>query len=143
MNRRPHRLRLHWKILLYSSALLIALIFAMLVYVRAQAASFVNGQLAKDLEEGSERIKAAENDQLASLHLTAALVGSFPVLKAALGTDLQTLRTVLTDFQQAYKGPDLLIVLDLKGAVVARARSDADCALAAVAGLRGAFYSQL
>jgi len=47
INRRPKiRLRLHWKILLYSSALLVALIVAMLVYVRAQAQSFVSGRAA-------------------------------------------------------------------------------------------------
>jgi class 3 adenylate cyclase len=120
VNKRPFRLRLHWKILLYSSALLVTLIVAMLVYVRAQAASFVSRQLTKDLQQGSERIKAAQNEQFASLHLTAALVASFPDLKALLGTDLSTIRDFLNTYQQRNKSPDLLIVLDPNGRVVAR-----------------------
>lgn len=120
MNKRPHRLRLHWKILLYSSALLVALIVAMLVYVRAQAASFVNARLADDLRQGSERIKAAEDAQFADLHLSAALVASIPQLNALLSTDLATIRDFLISYQQQNKGPDLLMVLDPKGKVVAR-----------------------
>ncbi len=85
-NNRGLRLRLHWKILLYSSALLVTLIVAMLVYVRAQAASFVSGRLAEDLERGSERIRAAENEEMSDLHLMAALVASIPQLNALLGT---------------------------------------------------------
>ncbi|HEV2350617.1 MAG TPA: adenylate/guanylate cyclase domain-containing protein [Terriglobia bacterium] len=113
-------LRLHWKILLYFSALLLTLIVAMLVYVRSQAAGFVSGRLAEDLERGSERIKGAENEQLSDLHLTAALVASIPQLNALLGTDLATIRDFLISYQQQNRGPDLLIVLDPKGKVVAR-----------------------
>jgi len=115
------RLRLHWKILLYSSALLVALIVTMLVYVRAQAASFVNARLADDLRQGSERIKAAEDEQFADLHLAAALVASIPNLNALLtSTDLATIRDFLLSYQQQNKRADLLIVLDPKGRVVAR-----------------------
>jgi class 3 adenylate cyclase len=113
-------LRLQWKILLYSSALLVTLIVAMLVYVRAQAASFVSGRLADDLQQGSERIRAAENEQLSDLHLTAALVASFPNLNALLTTDPATIRDFLISYQQRNGGPDLLIVLDSKGKLVAR-----------------------
>lgn len=120
-NHRPHRLKLHWKILLYSSALLVALIVTMLVYVRAQAARFVNARLAGDLEQGSERIKAAENEQLDKLRLTAALIASFPSLNALLTTnDVATIRDFLNTYQQQNRGPDLLVVLDPKGKVVAR-----------------------
>ena len=114
-------LRLHWKILLYFSALLVTLIAAMLVYVRSQAASFVGGRLAEDLVQGSQRIKAAENEQMSDLHLTAALVASIPQLNALLGThDLATIRDFLTSYQQRNNGPDLLIVLDSKGKLLAR-----------------------
>lgn len=113
-------MRLHWKILLYSSALLVTLIVAMLVYVRSQAAGFVSGRLAEDLEQGSQRITAAEAGQMSNLHLTAALVASIPQLNALLGTDLATIRDFLTSYQQRNNGPDLLIVLDPKGNVVAR-----------------------
>ena len=113
-------LRLHWKILFYSSALLVTLIVAMLVYVRAQAASFVSGRLADDLQQGSERIRAAESEQISDLHLTAALVASFPNLNALLSTDSATIRDFLISYQQRNGGPDLLIVLDPKGNVVAR-----------------------
>jgi class 3 adenylate cyclase len=115
------RLRLHWKILLYSSALLVALIVTMLVYVRAQAASFVNARLADDLRQGSERIKTAEDDEFANLHLSATLVASIPNLNALLtSTDMATIRDFLIPYQQQNKGTDLLIVLDPKGKVVAR-----------------------
>lgn len=114
------RFRLHWKILLYFSALLVTLIVAMLVYVRSQAASFVSGRLAEDLERGSQRIMALENEQLSDLHLTAALVASFPTLNAMLSTDSATIRDFLISYQQSNGGPDLLIVLDSKGKLVAR-----------------------
>lgn len=117
---RGMRFRLHWKILLYFSALLVTLIVAMLVYVRSQAASFVSGRLAEDLERGSQRIMALENEQLSDLHLTASLVASFPNLNAMLSTDSATIRDFLISYQQSNGGPDLLIVLDSKGKLVAR-----------------------
>jgi hypothetical protein len=40
------RLRLRWKILLYSSALLVALIAATLIYVSHQAGQFVDRRIA-------------------------------------------------------------------------------------------------
>jgi len=119
-NHRPKiRLRLHWKILLYSSALLVALIVAMLAYVRSQAEGFVNGRLAEDLRQGSERINAAEERQLADLHLSAAVLASISSLEAALSThDPRTILDFLGQYQP--KGTDLLVILDPGGKVLVR-----------------------
>ncbi len=109
------------KILIYSSSLLITLIAAMLVYVNYQAAWFVNEHIRQDLESGIRRISEAQNEHLAGLELAAQLIASFPELKALLTTtDLATIRDYLLDYQQRNKRPELLIVLDQKGQVVAR-----------------------
>ncbi len=114
------RLRLRWKILLYSSALLVALIAATLVYVSHQAGQFVDSRIAQDLERGRQRIQAAENERLDDLKLTAQLVASLPYLKAVLTSDMATMRDTLVSYQQENHRPDLLIVLDSHGATVAR-----------------------
>lgn len=114
------RLRLLWKILLYSSALLLALIAAMLVYVNHLAQGFVSERITEEFEQGREHILAAETERLDDLQLTARLVASFPQLKALLGTDLATIRDFLLSYQQENKRSELLIVLDPAGRVVAR-----------------------
>jgi len=111
---------LRWKILLYFSALLVALIVAMLIFVSYQAGRFVNQRIASDLDQGRERIESAETEQLADLRQTARLVASIPELKALLGTDLATIKDFLLTYQEQNKGPDILIVLDPSGQVVAR-----------------------
>lgn len=114
------RLRLRWKILLYSSALLVALIAATLIYVSHQAGQFVDSRIAQDLERGRQRIQAAENERLDNLKLTAQLVASLPYLKAVLASDVATMRDTLLSYQQENHRPDLLVVLDSHGATVAR-----------------------
>jgi class 3 adenylate cyclase len=114
------RWTLRWKILLYFSALLVALIVAMLIFVSYQAGRFVNQRIASDLDQGQERIESTEDEQLADLRQTARLVASIPELKALLDTDLATIRDFLLTYQQENKGPDILMVLDPSGGVVAR-----------------------
>jgi len=48
------------------------------------------------------------------------LVASIPELKALLSTELATIKDFLLTYRQQNKGPDLLIVLDPNGQVVAR-----------------------
>lgn len=114
------RIPLSTKILIYSSALLVALIVAMLVFVNFQAGRYVSEGITSDLNNGRDRAMAAENDRMSDLQLTAELVASFPELKALLSTDLATVRDFLTSYQQNNKRAELLIVLDPAGRVVAR-----------------------
>src|SRR5881296_604418 len=113
------RAPLRWKILLYSSALLIGLIMAMLIYVNHQAERFVRENTGAELKRGIERIHAAEAERLEALQLTARLVASFPDLKALLTTDFATIRDFLNDQKENVRF-GLLIVLDPRGNVVAR-----------------------
>ena len=106
--------------LFYSSVLLLGLIASVLLFVNRQAGRFVNEGIADDLSRGSERIKAVEEERLASLRLTAGLVASFPNLKALLATDVSTVRDFLISYQGQNQRTELLIVLDPSGAVVAR-----------------------
>jgi len=114
------RVRLRWKILLYTSALLVVLIAAMLVFVNRQAEVFVNERITADLEQGRQRIQIVESERLAGLRLTAQLVASFPELRALLATDLPTIRDFLMAYQQENRRTELLIVLDPSGRVLAR-----------------------
>ena len=114
------RWTLRWKILLYFSALLVGLIVSMLIFVSYQAGRFVNQRIAGDLDQGRVRIESTENEQLTDLRQTARLVASIPELKALLGTDLATIKDFLLSYQQQNRGPDILIVLDPSGKVVAR-----------------------
>lgn len=114
------RVPLRRKIVIYSSALLVALIVAMLVFVNFQAGKFVTEGITSDLSHGRDRAMTAENDRLADLELTAQLVASFPELKALLSTDLATIRDFLMSYQQSNQRAELLIVLDPAGRVVAR-----------------------
>ena len=115
------RFPLRVKILLSSSTLLVALIGAMLIYVSSHADHLVGERIAKDLEQGSARVADVQNVQLAGLRQTARLVASLPQLKALLSsTDLATIKDFLVGYQQQNQGPDVLIVLDPRGKVVAR-----------------------
>jgi class 3 adenylate cyclase len=117
-------LSLAWKILLCFSAVLVTLIFAMLAYVNFMADRFVTARVTADLVQGGARINSVIEDQFSALSLTARLVASFPRLKALVTeTDLPTLRDFLLSYQQENHGPDLLIVLDPNGRVLARTDS--------------------
>lgn len=117
------RVGLRGKILLYSSALIVTLIAATLVYVNFQAEAFVDDRVTRELDQGRERIAAAERERLDALALTARLVASFPSLKALLATDLATVRDFLLSYQQENRRAELLIVLDPAGKVIARTDS--------------------
>src|SRR5438309_314500 len=96
---RLHRLSLRWRILLSFSAVLVALILSMLLYVNYQANRFVNERMAEDLIQGRARIETIVADELNGLRLTADLVASIPQLKALLGTDVPTIKDFLASYQ--------------------------------------------
>ena len=116
-------MRLRAKVLLYSSALIVALIAAMLVYVDIQARRFVSDSLARDLVQGRERIQDAEEQRIRSVRNLAQLVASFPKLKSMLATDSATIRDFLLSYREENQRTELLIVLDNAGRVLARTDS--------------------
>ncbi|HSE48755.1 MAG TPA: adenylate/guanylate cyclase domain-containing protein [Terriglobales bacterium] len=124
------RLRLRWKILLYASSLLVALLAAMLVFVNWQADRFVNQRLATDLDQGRKRVQQASAERFDRLDYLARNLASYPDLKALLDTrDLPTIRDFL-DTQRAANSLDLLLALDSAGKVLARTDSADPAALA-------------
>ena len=93
----------------------------MLVYVNFMANRYVDDRIASDIEQGQERIAAAEKQRIDSLRLTASLVASFPALKALLeNTDSATVRDFLINYQQQYSRSELFAVFDRQQRVVAR-----------------------
>ena len=102
------RITLRLKILLYSAALLIVLIAAMLAFVNEQAERFVDERLQTEIGQGRERIAAAEQQRLEGLRAEAGLVASFPELKALLATDPGTVRDFLLAYQQKTGGRNFL-----------------------------------
>jgi class 3 adenylate cyclase len=116
-----YRMPLQWRILLSTSAVLVVLIVSMLAYVNFQAHRFVTDRISADLEQGSGMVRSTVNDRLFGLALRARLVASIPYLEALLAkTDPATVRDALTNYQQQNHGPDLLIVLDPRGRLMAR-----------------------
>ncbi len=114
------RLRLRWKILIYASSMLVALIAAMLVFVDWQAKRFVNQQLATELEQGRRRVLEASGERFERLNYLAQNLSSYPDLKALLDTgDTPTIRDFL-ETHRAQNGLDLLVALEPGGKVVAR-----------------------
>lgn len=114
-------MRLRWKILLYTSTLLVLLLAAMLAIVNWQAQGVVGDRITADLEKGRQRIQLVVSERLAGLRLTAQLVTSLPNLKKLFETtDLLTIRDVLMSYQRENRRTDLLIVLNSRGRVVAR-----------------------
>jgi class 3 adenylate cyclase len=118
MRRTPFRR----KILLYSSALLIALIVAMLGLVDYRAERFVGERLETDIKQGRERIVAEELRRNEELLLTSRFVASFPELKALISeTSSETVRDYLVVYQtRNRKGETVLIIAAPDGTVIAR-----------------------
>jgi class 3 adenylate cyclase len=115
------RWSLRTKILIASSATLLALVGATLAYVSWQANQFVGQRIAGDLEDSGDAIAAAEAERFATLQLTAQVLASFPQLRALLeNTDAATIRDVLRDYLERTSNADLLIVLAPSGQTLAR-----------------------
>lgn len=114
------RLRLRTRILLVSSALAAALTVAMLALVNLQAGRYVDSRLLEDLRRGHDLVAAKERERLASLRMTAQVLGSFPALKALVETtDAATVRDSLLEYRQQNLPQGLLAVLATSGSVMA------------------------
>jgi class 3 adenylate cyclase/sensor domain CHASE-containing protein len=114
------RLRLRWKILLYASSLLVALIAAMLVFVDWQASRFVDQRIATELDQGRARVLEASAERADRLENVAHNLASYPDLKALLDTgDAPTIRDFL-DTQRNENSLDLMVAFDKAGKLVAR-----------------------
>ena len=112
------------RILLYSSALLVALIVAMLLSVNYSGEGFVRSRIEKDIADGRQRVARMEQQRTESLWLTANfVVGSFVNLKPLLlePDGWSTIRDSLLTYEQQNRKRDvLLVVFDAAGRLVAR-----------------------
>lgn len=106
--------------LLSSSLLLAALIFATLAWVGFQGNRLVSERLSADLTRASQLIDTARAERYASLRITAELLAAFPELNALSQTDAATIRDFLLDYQRRTQRADLLVMLSPQGAVQAR-----------------------
>jgi len=118
MRRTPFRR----KIVFYSSALLIAVIVAMLAVVNYRGDRYVSERLESDIRQGRDRFVAEEAQRLKELFLTSQFVASYPELNALVDkTDSATTRDSLISFLVANKQTEVLLaVLRHDGTVVAR-----------------------
>ena len=118
MRRTPFRR----KILIYSSALLIALIVAMLLVVNYQGQQFARTTIDREIQGGRQRVLDAERQRVEDLWLTANSITSFPALKELMTqTDGATIRGTLQEYQQTNKKSDvLLLVYSSNGKLLAR-----------------------
>jgi len=117
------------RLLTTSAALIVGVTAATVAYVSWLANSTVDARLAADLERSRTGVAAAEREQFSRLQLVAALVASFPELRALLVTDAATVRDFLADYRERQGHQGLLIALDPTGQVVARSDTFAPLAL--------------
>ncbi len=116
---------MRWKIFLYSSALLVTLIVATLLFVTFRSRVYVDARVTEALANSRERILKVKGDRKATLLSTASLVASFPELKALLDTDTDTVRDFLLAYQRENRRSELLVALDPEGRVIARTDEEA------------------
>jgi class 3 adenylate cyclase len=107
------------RVLFFQSALVVCFSVAALVYVSTLANRLVSDRITTDLARSRDRIKTEEGDRYQRLGLAAALVASFPNLRALFTTtDAATIRDFLKQYLQ--QPGQVLIALNGSGAVVAR-----------------------
>jgi signal transduction histidine kinase/CheY-like chemotaxis protein len=115
-----------------SSALLVTLVAATLLYVRARAGGAVNVRIQQELINARDTIRRADRDRIDQLRETATLIASFPDFKALLETrDQATVRDFLLTYLLQNERSELLVALDPSGAVIARTDVDSQAALPA------------
>jgi len=104
--------------------LLVTLIVAMLIFVDYQAERYVGGQIAADIQTGRESVVKAEEQRIEGLRLPAGLFAAYPDVKALLDTnDAATIRDFIVEQKQTKERPELFIILDKEGEVIARTDS--------------------
>lgn len=108
------------RLLVAIGALVVALTGATLTYVGWLANQAVTGRVSADLVRSRDTLVAAHGARYERLTLVARLLASFPDLLALMGTDGATIRDFLTDYRERNARDELLLVLDQRGAVVAR-----------------------
>lgn len=108
------------RLLVAIGALVVALTGATLTYVGRLASQAVTERVSADLVTSRDALGAAHEARYERLALVARLLASFPDLLALLGTDAATIRDFLTDYRERNAREELLLVLDQRGAVIAR-----------------------
>ncbi len=108
------------RLLVAIGALVVALTVATLTYVGRLASQAVTERVSADLVTSRNTLVGAHATRYDRLSLVARLLASFPDLLALLGTDAATIRDFLTDYRERNAREELLLVLDSRGAVIAR-----------------------
>lgn len=108
------------RLLVAIGVLVVALTGATLTYVGRLASQAVTERVSADLVRSRDTLVAAQASRYERLMLVARLLVSFPDLLALLGTDGATIRDFLTDYRERNARDELLLVLDPRGAVIAR-----------------------
>jgi signal transduction histidine kinase len=123
-------LSLRWKIFALSSALLVTLVAATLLYVRARAGVEVGERIEEELAAARDAVERADSDRADRLRETAELIASFPEFKALLETrDQATIRDFLLTYLLENDRSELLVALDPSGATIARTDGDSQASL--------------
>lgn len=109
------------KILLYTIALLIALLSANVLLTSYQSQNFVNEQITLNLNQSRQRAEIKQEERVASLRLVAQSVAAFPDLKALVDTKHQeTIQKFLSeDMLPQFERANVLIAMDATGRVLA------------------------
>ncbi len=121
------------RLLVAIGALVVALTGATLTYVGRLASQAVTERVSADLVASRDALATAHEARYERLTLVARLLASFPDLLALLGTDAATIRDFLTDYRQRNAREEVLLVLDQRGAVLARSDTFAPFTLPDVA----------
>ncbi len=108
------------RLLVAIGALVVALTGATLAYVGRLAGQAVTARVSADLVASRNTLANTHEARYERLTLVARLLASFPELLALLGTDTATIRDFLTDYRERNAREELLLVLDERGAVLAR-----------------------
>jgi class 3 adenylate cyclase len=109
------------RLLVAIGTLVVALTGATLTYVGRLASQAVTERVSADLLKSRDTLTSAHETRSERLVLVARLLASFPDLLALFGTnDAATIRDFLTDYRERNARDELLLVLDQRGAVIAR-----------------------
>ena len=109
------------RLLVAIGTLVVALTGATLTYVGRLANQAVTERVSADLLKSRDTLTSTHETRSERLVLVARLLASFPDLLALFGTnDAATIRDFLTDYRERNARDELLLVLDQRGAVIAR-----------------------
>ena len=107
------------KILLFASALVVALVATSLAFTTYQADQLARENVAQGLADTRQVWETFQADRFNKLKLGIRVLGNDPYFKAVLETDAATILDTLKERNQELKA-DFFIVTDESGIVIAR-----------------------